>query len=77
MAKMFRILICILLLLAPGSVGLAAEADQARLFPVMLEKKAGFIDAAGTVVIPLKFAAVKEYSEGLAPVQGAASRERG
>ena len=69
MAKLFRILICILLLLAPGSVGLAAETGQDRLFPVMLEKKAGFINAAGTVVIPLKFAAVKEYSEGLAAVQ--------
>ena len=69
MAKLFRILICILLLLTPGSVGLAAETGQDRLFPVMLEKKAGFINAVGTVVIPLKFAAVKEYSESLAAVQ--------
>lgn len=69
MAKMVRILICVLLLLASGSVGLAAATGPEHLFPVVFEKKAGFIDAAGTVVIPLKFAAVKEYSEGLAAVQ--------
>ena len=69
MAKMVRILICVLLLLAFGSAGLAAATGQERLFPVVFEKKAGFIDAAGAVVIPLKFATVKEYSEGLAAVQ--------
>ena len=69
MAKMVRIPICILLLLALGSVGLAAATDPDRLFPAVFEKKAGFINAAGTVVIPLKFMAVKDFSEGLAAVQ--------
>lgn len=69
MAKIVRILICILLLLMSGNAGLAAVADPDRLFPAVSEKKAGFIDAAGVVVIPLKFMAVKDFSEGLAAVQ--------
>ena len=50
MAKMVRIPICILLLLALGSVGLAAATDPDRLFPAVFEKKAGFINAAGVTL---------------------------
>jgi hypothetical protein len=68
MGKLVRVLLCALLLTL-GSAGLAAGAEQARLFPVRSGQRAGFIDVTGVVVIPLKFAAAKEFSEGLAAVQ--------
>ena len=55
----------------------AAPTDDAHLFPVKRGNLAGFIDIKGDVIIPLQFAEVGEFSEGLAAAQDAESGKWG
>ena len=55
----------------------AAESDDGHLFPVKKGNIAGFIDIKGDVIIPLQFAEVGEFSEGLAAAQDVESGKWG
>lgn len=55
----------------------AAPSDDGHLFPVKRENLAGFIDIKGDVIIPLQFAEVGEFSEGLAAAQDVESGKWG
>jgi len=52
------------------NIGFAKAADDISvLFPVMIDKVIGFIDASGQIVVPPGFRKVRQFSEGLAAVQ--------
>ncbi|MHC1718667.1 MAG: WG repeat-containing protein [Acidaminococcaceae bacterium] len=55
----------------------AAPSDDGHLFPVKRGNLAGFIDIKGDVIIPLQFAEVGEFSEGLAAAQDVESGKWG
>ena len=61
MAKIVRILLCVLLLLAPGSVVLAA---------VRSEIGTGIIGRTGRLVIPAIFRSTEDFSGGLILAKG-------
>lgn len=44
-------------------------AQELPLFPVEMNRRAGYIDQTGKVVIPLKFDEARDFTEGLAPVR--------
>ena len=48
---------------------IAAPSDEGHLFPVKRGTLAGFIDIKGAVIIPLQYAEVSEFSEGMAAAQ--------
>jgi len=50
---------------------MAAPSDEGPLFPVKRGTLAGFIDINGNEIIPLQFAEVGEFREGLAAAQDA------
>ncbi|MDR3566078.1 MAG: WG repeat-containing protein [Negativicutes bacterium] len=77
MQKIFGAVIVLSLLLALQLSGFAAPDDGGRLFSVINGHRAGFIDASGTVIIPLQFSDVREFAEGLAPAQAADSGKWG
>ena len=49
--------------------------EQRPLFPISIEGKWGYIDAAGTVVIEPRFLSARDFSEGLAVVEIAGTSE--
>ena len=55
----------------------AAPSDGGHLFPVKRGNLAGFIDIKGDGIIPLQFAEVGEFSEGLAAAQDVESGKWG
>ena len=55
----------------------AAPSDDGHLFPVKRGNLAGFIDIKGDGIIPLQFAEVGEFSEGLAAAQDVESGKWG
>ena len=55
----------------------AAPSDDGHLFPVKRGNIAGFIDITGDVIIPLQFAEVGEFSEGLAAAKDVESGKWG
>lgn len=55
----------------------AAPSDDGHLFPVKRGNLAGFIDIKGDVIIPLQFAEVNDFSEGLAAAQDVQSGKWG
>lgn len=69
MRKIIQAMILATLLLAAGAACLAAPADNEQLFPVKNGRLAGFIDVNGRLAVPLLFADVSEYAEGLAAVK--------
>lgn len=69
MRRMISAVMVAVLLLTMQAVCIAAPDHSERLFPVRSGKLAGFIDAKGTVVIPLLFEDVMDYEEGLASVK--------
>jgi hypothetical protein len=57
------------------SVATGAMGEQRPLFPISIEGKWGYIDAAGTVVIEPRFLSARDFSEGLAVVEIAGTSE--
>ena len=55
----------------------AGPSDDGHLFPVKRGNLAGFIDIKGDEIIPLQFAEVGEFSEGLAAAQDVESGKWG
>ena len=55
----------------------AGPSDDGHLFPVKRGNLAGFIDIKGDGIIPLQFAEVGEFSEGLAAAQDVESGKWG
>jgi len=55
----------------------AAKSNDGHLFPVKRGNIAGFIDITGDVIIPLQFAEVGEFSEGLAAAKDVESGKWG
>ncbi len=47
----------------------ATKPASKALFLITFERKSGYIDRRGGIVVPPRFAAVREFCEGLAAVQ--------
>jgi hypothetical protein len=57
-----------LLLLISGITSFPQEKQFKALFPILQDKKWGFIDAKGQMVVAPQFDRARDFSEGLAPV---------
>jgi hypothetical protein len=42
---------------------------QKTLYPIVENGRHGFIDSTGKIIVPPKFNALQDFSEGLAPAQ--------
>lgn len=66
MQKFIIAIICFLFLTCAV---VQAHSEVPKLFPVHKKGKGGFIDKTGKIIIPLKFDAVGDFSEGFARVE--------
>lgn len=60
--------VCLACILATTSVAVGQAADSSALFPVYVNKKYGYINQQGQVVIKPRFALVTNFNDGLAAV---------
>src|ERR1700750_2806145 len=60
---------CLMCVLVATSAGVGQTLNPSVRFPVYLNKKYGFIDAQGQMVIEPRFDWVRRFSEGLAAVE--------